>query len=331
MSANTAQLLLLARRHQQQVLAIRSRTEVALVAAWRRVVTDPTEQTASSWSTVAVPVLQAAELAAAAAGLAYISMYVQAAGATPLASELTAAGFTEPRGVRIDELLHRPIIAMRTALSESRPLTEALTSGQQQLAQIATTDPMLSYRAATSAAMTEQPSVRGYRRVPDGKACKFCLLAATQRYHDADLMPLHPACGCTVAPIIGAKDPGQIIDRDTLERLRADGVIDDITRRRRAQAQRDISASADRDKARASYWRSEAEHAPDAAARKRYLDRAEKWDLRARQKLNELPPPVDAQRLFDEIIANPRKFTTVHQHGELGPVLYEPRHHFDAA
>lgn len=326
MPATVTQLLQVAQRHQLQVLAIRARTEVALTAAWRRIVNDPTEQTADRWSAAAVPVLQAAELAAAAAGLAYVALYVQAAGATAEPSELAAADFSEPRGVPLLELLHRPIITLRTALSEGHQLTDALVAGQQRMAQIATTDPMLSYRAATSAAMVEQPAIQGYRRVPDGKACKFCLLAATQRYRDSDLMPLHPACGCTVAPIIGAKDPGQIIDRESLRRLKDEHVVDEISYRRRvAEGQR----VAHEYRSKAAHWREQARTTTDQEAETRYAKRADAWLAKASEREAQIEHDRARLRAFRE--GRLTDLTAVHQHGELGPTLYEPGHHFDAA
>jgi hypothetical protein len=53
----------------------------------------------------------------------------------------------------------------------------------------------------------------GYRRVLEGAySCGLCILASTQRYHKQDLMPVHPGCDCSVAPIIGTQDPGRTIN-----------------------------------------------------------------------------------------------------------------------
>lgn len=61
----------------------------------------------------------------------------------------------------------------------------------------------------------------GWRRVTEPGACEFCLLASTQRYHTKDLHPLHEHCRCSVAPVVGLKDPGHVLNKDLLQRLKA--------------------------------------------------------------------------------------------------------------
>lgn len=333
-SATPAQLVELARRHQAQLLTVRDRTEQALRALWARTVVDPTEATATRWLAQAVPLLQAGERAAVSAGLSFVTGYVQAAlGTVVRPPDLAVADFLTPRGVDLTELLLRPIITVRTRLSEGDRLPVALDAGQFRAAQIGGTDPMLSYRAATSEAMQREPRIVGYRRVPDGKACSFCLVAATQRYHDADLMAMHPSCGCTVAPIVGSKDPGQVIDHQTLQQMRDSGVIDDISRRRRAAAERTARSEADKARTKADHWRRQAAQATDVTTRTRYEKRAEEWERRARVAEGSLPAPnLDAARQLErELFHQPHEFITVHDHGELGPTLYEAGHHFDTA
>lgn len=36
-------------------------------------------------------------------------------------------------------------------------------------------------------------------------------------------MPIHTKCHCTTAPIIGRKDPGQIVDKDLLQTIKESG------------------------------------------------------------------------------------------------------------
>lgn len=219
--ASIEQLVGIARAHQSQLLAIRDRSSAALAALWARIVTDPTDATAERWITASVPVVESAQRISSIAALSFIATYVAAATDTPpKRSELDPAEFSNPRGTPLTEVLQRPIILMRT-LTASKPIAEALAAGQARATQIGATDPMLSARAASSAAMQADPQIVGYRRVPDADACKFCLLVATQRYHDDDLMPIHPNCGCTVAPIIGDRDPGRVLDRGLVDQLMA--------------------------------------------------------------------------------------------------------------
>ncbi len=220
--ATPQQLATFARRQQLAVLAIRDRTARLFAATWAQVVTDPTEPTASRWVSVMSGPLAAAKLAAADLGLSYIRTYSSMAAGEPAPeSPLVADEFVDPRGVPDVEVLMRPIVQLRWLLSKGEPLPAALDAGGARARQIGATDPMLAYREATSAAMQDDDRIVGWRRVPEPRACTFCLLVSTQRYHDKDLMPIHPACGCTVAPIIGKKDPGQVLDRDLVDKLMA--------------------------------------------------------------------------------------------------------------
>jgi hypothetical protein len=218
--ASTEVLVRIARAHQAQLLAVRDRTRLALETLWSHIVTDPSTATAERWVATSVPFVEAAQRAAASAALGYVTAYSAAAtGIAPTPTELTAADFINPRRTPLPEVLQRPIVTMRRALSEGKPLHDALAAGVNRAAQIGATDPMLSARAASSAAMQADPHIVGYRRVPDAGACKFCLLVSTQRYHDDDLMALHVNCGCTVAPIIGRHDPGRVLDRGLVDQL----------------------------------------------------------------------------------------------------------------
>lgn len=325
--ATEQQLVTLARRHQLQVLTVRDQTERVLAATWARVMTNPSEDAAARWLAAAQPLLSAAQSTAAGLALAFVGGYISAATGTPAAqSEFTAADFAEPRGVPLVDLLMRPVTTMRWELSKGSTLTDASTAGQVRAAQIGSTDPMLAYRAASTAEMETNPKVVGYRRVPDAKACKFCLLASTQRYHDGELMPLHPHCGCTVAPIVGAKDPGQVLDKSTLERLKADGVIDEISRRRRVSDGEQVVKNYEE---KARHWREQARTTPDQEAETRYAKRADDWAAKAKARAERL----DRDRAELQLIRDGRltKLTAVHDHGELGPTLYDPAHDFAAA
>lgn len=218
--ASTEQLVRIAQAHQLQLLAVRDRSRLALEALWVHIVTDPSTATAERWVATAVPVVEAAQSLAAAAALSYMSAYVAAATGIPSRpTDLKVADFINPRGTPLIDVLQRPIVTMRTALSEGKSLADALSTGGDRAAQIGATDPMLSARAASSSAMKADPHIVGYRRVPDGGACKFCVLVSTQRYHDDDLMAIHVNCGCTVAPIIGHHDPGRVLDRGLVDQL----------------------------------------------------------------------------------------------------------------
>jgi hypothetical protein len=57
----------------------------------------------------------------------------------------------------------------------------------------------------------------------------MCTIASTQRYHVADLSPIHPGCDCVVEAIFGPVD--RVIDPQLLEQVHAavldlTGVVD---------------------------------------------------------------------------------------------------------
>ena len=61
-------------------------------------------------------------------------------------------------------------------------------------------------------------------QTPVGGTCGLCVAAATRIYSKADLMPIHPGCNCTVAPITASADPGlQLNDADLAELYKAAG------------------------------------------------------------------------------------------------------------
>ncbi len=273
-----AQLVGFARQHQSRLLALRDRTADQLVDSYTAVATSR----------------------------------------SPIATVLDANDLRQmvtPRGRPTDEVLTRPFVTMRTALAGGAPYQQAADLGRNRAAMIGRTDPMLAARAGSSHAMILTPGIVGYRRVPDGGACSFCLLAATQRYRDSDLMPLHPGCGCGIAPIIGTQDPGQVIDRDALARLKAEGVVDEISLRRRiSSADRVVDSYEDK----ARYWRERARDTADQAAETRYAKRADDWAAKAKDRKARIDGDREQLRGLQR---GRREQVAVVEHGELGPVL----------
>ncbi|TQF03924.1 hypothetical protein E6W39_18920 [Kitasatospora acidiphila] len=119
-------------------------------------------------------------------------------------------------GVTPDVEYTRPIKEVWYQLSEGRAPVDAQAIGQQRALTMISTDLQLARTHASRIVLQRSgPSlgVVGYRRVVgSGRSCELCQIAATQRYHIADLMPIHANCSCAVAPITGSKDPGQVID-----------------------------------------------------------------------------------------------------------------------
>lgn len=117
------------------------------------------------------------------------------------------------RGVDPAEVYRRPFQQVWYQLSLGKPLAEAVQAGAQRLQAVAGTDLQLATTHTARAVLEQQPNIVGYRRVLTGaENCGLCVVASSQRYHEADLMPIHPRCDCVVAPIVGEHDPGQVIN-----------------------------------------------------------------------------------------------------------------------
>lgn len=222
MAAPDALLVQLARAYQARQLAVRDTTAATVGGLWDRL-GGPGDQAAARFVAAAVPVVAGAQAASVSLGIAYVQTYsVAATGEAETLSIDQAALIAGLRGgVPLSEVYQRPVITARAALADGGTLAEALKAARLRAVSTAGTDVMLAARGGTHAAMARAARVVGYRRVPDGAACKFCLLASTQRYHLSQLMPLHQRCGCTVAPIIGTQDPGHVLDKDLVDRLHA--------------------------------------------------------------------------------------------------------------
>lgn len=125
---------------------------------------------------------------------------------------------TALRGVDPDEEYRRAAVTMRTALSEGKPLSEAVRFGEARLASLVATDLQLARTHTARNKLADAHGIVGYRRTLTGtENCALCALASTQRYRKSDLMPIHPGCDCGVAPIAGDRDPGLVINEELYE------------------------------------------------------------------------------------------------------------------
>lgn len=168
---------------------------------------------------VAVPAAAAPAAAAAAVPAVQAGLVAAATAAASGPAAQTVAG-AALRGVDPREVYVRPFVTVRAAIGEGRPLREAVALGRQRLEITIKTDMQLAATRTSQRVLAGDRRVVGYRRVPGGgKSCALCLLASTQRYHRRRLMPIHPGCGCKVAPIVGDQDPGQVIDEDLRDRI----------------------------------------------------------------------------------------------------------------
>jgi hypothetical protein len=139
-------------------------------------------------------------------------------GQPPRPRPVPARTGAQLRGVDPDEVYARPFRTMYASLGDGKPFEQAMKDAARRLTHIAATDLQLAKTHTARDVLDEQPQVQGYQRVLTGsRSCGLCVVASTQRYRKAELLPIHPGCDCTVAPIVGGQDPGQVINADRLE------------------------------------------------------------------------------------------------------------------
>lgn len=139
-------------------------------------------------------------------------------------------GAAAPAGVKLDEALRgvdpaevytRPFVTTWTALSKGKAFTQAVAEGRTRLLSITETDMQLARTHAAQQSMRRAGAQFYRRRLTGTKNCALCTIASTQRYRVENLMPIHPGCDCKVEPLVGNRDPGQIIDEATLKAAHA--------------------------------------------------------------------------------------------------------------
>jgi hypothetical protein len=217
----------LAKAYNQRQGALKGASGDAIGKLWDLTVKDPTDATADLWVARAGSVDRAYRLSAAQLAQAYVANVETAMTGQPFSGQVIdpqEVASAVRNGVPMEDQWMRPMVRLRTLLG-SRPLGEALMAARQYAAAQQATNTQLAEREGARAAMATSQRIVGYRRVTDGNACQFCLLASTQRYHFSALMPLHGgSCGCTTVPIIGSKDPGRVIDKELHTRLKSAGL-----------------------------------------------------------------------------------------------------------
>lgn len=167
----------------------------------------------------AVPQVTGAQRTMGSLTQAYLAALVgDMLGRQPRPVSVPAPTTRRLRGVDPDVVYARPFRTMYASLGEGRPFAQAMDDAARRLQHITATDLQLAKTHTARAVLDQESQVQGYQRVLTGsRSCGLCVVASTQRYRKAELLPIHPGCDCTVAPIIGTEDPGQVINEDRLD------------------------------------------------------------------------------------------------------------------
>jgi hypothetical protein len=200
--------------NQAAVKQVRARVEAFLRATWTNL-GSWRDADVQRWVGQAVPVVLGAQRQVASLTDAYLA---QLLGVGPTGVPFAQVTGAAVRGVDPAEVYQRPGKTVWGELSNGAALLDAVARGADRAVSIAMTDLQLTKTHSARYVLDRHDGVVGYRRVLTGShSCGLCAVASTQRYHKRDLMPIHPACDCAVAPIIGSEDPGQVIDEQRLQ------------------------------------------------------------------------------------------------------------------
>ena len=148
-----------------------------------------------------VPQLLSAQREIASLTSAYIARMNSTIGAD---SQVVTPDFEQalaPRGIDPAQVYARPMQTLWNRLSKGADFEDAKKAARQRLEKTLATDMQLT-KVSTAKRSMENSGVQFYRRVPEGEySCLLCLVASTQHYRTGELMPIHPGCDCSVAPL----------------------------------------------------------------------------------------------------------------------------------
>jgi hypothetical protein len=125
---------------------------------------------------------------------------------------------TTLRGVAVADLYRRPASTLYAGLAEGKPLDVAQAAASARLASLVVTDMQMAAVRQSQRTLGAAPRTTFYRRVLNGAGdCAMCIIASTQRYRKSKLLPIHPGCDCTTAPVDA--DQSLVLDSDALDRV----------------------------------------------------------------------------------------------------------------
>lgn len=232
MAADPRQQASLIAAQQAATARIRQQVNDYVTRQWQR---QPNYASPAAFVAAVTPIITAGQTQIAAIMAAYLSqMYALLTGAPVKTIGVPASEVTGLRkGVTAAEVYERPFHlvwrdlataqAQRDAHYEWTVPTEdepeqpplppvdyvdrAIQHGLERAQNLAATDMQLAKQHAALHILGHQMNVTGYRRVLEGAySCGLCIIASTQRYHKSQLLPIHPACDCSVEPIIGQSE-----------------------------------------------------------------------------------------------------------------------------
>ena len=168
-----------------------------------------------------VPRVTAGQLRIADLTRAYLARCAHELGWKLVVPPLDKADILGARGVDPRTVYRRPAVDVYKALSDGKPVEQAVSEGRLRLTQLIGGDAQLAKVHASRQVLRAYPDTGSYyRRVLTGREnCGLCVVASTQRYYKEDLLPIHPGCDCDVQPLPPGAAGQQVIDEDRLEQV----------------------------------------------------------------------------------------------------------------
>lgn len=208
--------------YQQQSQAIREALAGFVQRLWRSL---GVYRTPKLFVDQVVPVVTGAQLQMTGLTAAYLARQQQLAiggtGAPVAVAARSVTGAASRNGTPLTEVYERPFHTVWRELDrlprEDGAIEQAIQAGLDQALIDAKTDLQRTKALTSQQDLAHDRHVVGYARVLEGAgSCGKCIVASTQRYHKAKLLPIHPGCDCGVAKIYGDDDPGQVINEKLL-------------------------------------------------------------------------------------------------------------------
>lgn len=220
------QLLAVALAYQTQTTDIRDRVLSFIAMLWRSlgVYRDPQMKT---FKTQLLPVVIGAERHMASLTSSYLATVrqLQVGGFdTPASVDLSRVTGTATRNGAAPELVYeRPFTKVWRELRDGTTPEDAISRGLSTAQKAAVTDIQRTKILTANDVIRTDRAATWYERILEGtQSCGLCIVASTQRYHKAKLLPIHPGCDCSVTTRYG--DPGD----EPLNQPRLEAVHDAI-------------------------------------------------------------------------------------------------------
>ncbi|MGH3448909.1 MAG: hypothetical protein ACRDP4_14925, partial [Nocardioidaceae bacterium] len=209
---------------ERQVADVRRRVVAVCVRMWR---SEGSYRDASArrFADAITPVILAGQVRTAHLTEVYLTQLIARylAEFRSMAEGVATPESYSRKGTDPADVYRRPFADVWRSLAAGMPLDEAVADGQRRLVSIASTDMQLAKTHAAQRTLTRAQHRTGqpmwYERTLTGaENCAMCVVASTQRYQAAELLPIHPGCDCGMRGHVGHA-PNQVIHSDRLEML----------------------------------------------------------------------------------------------------------------